>query len=295
MISRQAFLALLCLLACSALACGDSPKVAREKLAHMKITYDADSFVQVAGQGDMAPLRLFLAAGMSPDVKDQKGVTPLIAAASNGRLEAARLLAAGGAELNAREARFGGTALIHAARSGHAEVVRMLMDKGANLELADAKEGRTALLWAVRHSRPEAVRVLMDRGAKLTAQDGQGRTALETAAAFAKPEVVSLLLDRAGPEAKGALATPLVNVAAAAGRTDNLRLLLDKGADINARDRDGQTPLMLAAKASRRETVRFLLERGADADAVDQEGNRALEHAKSEDIMNLLFHAEKTR
>ena len=46
--------------------------------------------------------------------------------------------------------------------------------------------------------------------------------------------------------------------------------MLDKGADVNAKDNDGWTPLIKAAAGGRIELARLLLERGADIDVVDK-------------------------
>jgi ankyrin repeat protein len=112
------------------------------------------------------------------------------------------------------------------------------------------------------------------------------------AAHYAKPEIVGLLLDRTPPGEQDAARKSLLLVAAAAGRTDNVRLLLDKGADVNARTDNGQTPLMVAAKSGKKDTVKFLLEKGADADLRDQAGS-STGYAKSDDeLMNLLLSRE---
>ena len=55
--------------------------------------------------------------------------------------------------------------------------------------------------------------------------------------------------------------------AAMEGRSDTVRALLAKGADVNAKDKYGWTPLMLAALAGRADTVRTLLANGAHVNA----------------------------
>lgn len=70
--------------------------------------------------------------------------------------------------------------------------------------------------------------------------------------------------------------------AASGGHTDMVRQLIDHGADVDARDRSGQTPLHLAASQDQSEIVRLLLDGGADIDAPElQHGYRPLHLAAS--------------
>jgi hypothetical protein len=66
--------------------------------------------------------------------------------------------------------------------------------------------------------------------------------------------------------------SPEILAAAAAGKTAAVQALLEKGAPVEAQDRNGRTPLMLAAQHGHAETVRLLLVKGARADARDRSG-----------------------
>jgi len=67
--------------------------------------------------------------------------------------------------------------------------------------------------------------------------------------------------------------------AAAAGECPRVRELLAAGADRNARDAEGATPLMLAAHAGHLDVVRALIDAGADVNATDERGWGALAKA----------------
>ena len=75
--------------------------------------------------------------------------------------------------------------------------------------------------------------------------------------------------------------TPLA-WAALHGRTEAAAWLLDNGADIGSRNRDGSTALHSAAFVGRTEIVQLLLERGADANAVDANGARPLDSTQAD-------------
>jgi ankyrin repeat protein len=64
--------------------------------------------------------------------------------------------------------------------------------------------------------------------------------------------------------------------AAKSGHEVVLRLLLAKGADVNAMKRDGETALVLAAGTGHEAVLRLLLEKGADVNAMKRNGETAL-------------------
>ncbi|MEC9476508.1 MAG: ankyrin repeat domain-containing protein [Planctomycetota bacterium] len=76
--------------------------------------------------------------------------------------------------------------------------------------------------------------------------------------------------------------TPLMIAASSFSSTPEIvSLLLEKGAEIEAKDNDGWTPLMSAAGFSKTpEIVTLLLDAGADALAKDKAGKKAIDHAK---------------
>jgi ankyrin repeat protein len=91
------------------IACSNSQEKAREKLGQMNIKYNDDTFVERAKDGDVIVVGLFVAAGMSPTVVNKEGKTALLAAAEGGRLPVVELLLEKGADVNARDKKFGAT------------------------------------------------------------------------------------------------------------------------------------------------------------------------------------------
>lgn len=81
--------------------------------------------------------------------------------------------------------------------------------------------------------------------------------------------------------------TPL-HAAAAYGQTAVVRQLLDKGADVNVRDKDGQTALMKAVWNSHAKVVAALLQNGATITANDSSGNNIVNMAKTRNDRRVL-------
>ncbi|KAH9166013.1 hypothetical protein EDB89DRAFT_2076259 [Lactarius sanguifluus] len=98
-------------------------------------------------------------------------------------------------------------------------------------------------------------------------------------------EVVRLLLERgANAEAKVGDGMTSLHLASLNGNTETVRLLLDHGTNAHAEDNDGWTPLHHASSEGDTETVRLLLDRGASADAKDKEGRTPFQVASGETI-----------
>jgi ankyrin repeat protein len=131
---------------------------------------------------------------------------------------------------------------------------------------------------AIRTNDLKTVRTLL-QSADVNTRDARGATSLMYAAAIGSTEALALLLDAgADPNTKNDFeATALIW---AAGDAAKSRLLIGRGADVNARSIQGRMPLMMAARREgNSELLRLMLAKGADPDAKDGRGNTALMHA----------------
>lgn len=168
----------LILLFVSLVACGNPQEAARFQLAEMKVEFSPDNFVKCARAGNLEKVRLFLQAGMDPNVTNKQGETALLNAARYGRLEVVELLLAQGADVKVRDSKFRITALMWAATIGHTPIVKLLLDHGADLEARDNRQGVNALMAGSTNGQTDTVIFLLDRGTKINARDNFNRTAL---------------------------------------------------------------------------------------------------------------------
>jgi hypothetical protein len=188
--------------------------------------------------------------------------------------------------------------LLTATRRGECRAVDGLLKKKANPNARD-DEGATALIRAALVCQPQVITMLLDRGADINASDEQGRTALAFALErdppdkdFAKRQmdVITLLLARkANPAAKDADGNTVIHQAARQRNVDALRLMLTLGLPVDARNKDGVTPLLVAAADGREpQNVAVLIAAGADVNARDNYGRTVLGAARSRDVAALL-------
>ena len=138
----------------------------------------------------------------------------------------------------------------------------------------------TAFYEAIRGDHQAALQKLI-HNAGVTVRDSRGNSPLMYAAALGSLESVRLLLDAgADPNAPNDFAaTPLMWCA---GDGAKVRLLLARGAKVEARSNLGRTALMIAAAYDgSAEAARLMIEHGADVNARDKGGNSVLEQAAS--------------
>ena len=157
-------LVLLSFIGCAETTNTTTPEGAKQFLKLRGYEFDDKSFLTSAVRGDVMAVNAFLAAGMSPDVKDElRGETALIAAASRGDAPVAKALIDGGADVNVRSPT-GANALLRALENKKDEVAALMLAQPSldlNTQRAD---GTTALMiYAARGSEAQASQ-LLERG-----------------------------------------------------------------------------------------------------------------------------------
>jgi ankyrin repeat protein len=253
---------------------------------------------------DGAIVDLLLSAGADPNLLDRAGETPLMLAARGGDSAVAASLLRAGAPVDVRDTEYGQTALMVAVREGHAGVVRLLLAEGADVN-AQTSAGavpafrrpsdnagskgvgiirggwpehgmrppvpgaKTPLAYATRRGDLGLTRLLVEAGAVLERADADGVTPL-----------LNAILNASVVAARGAPA-----------HTEHLAVaswLVDRGADVNAADWYGETPLWAAVdvrnldvngperdngidREAALDLIELLLERGADPNARTRE------------------------
>ena len=139
------------------------------------------------------------------------------------------------------------------------------------------------------HQREGTTLQFIDMSQEDTEYNKDTDASLIKAAAGGDETIVRLLLEKgANTEATdGDGNTPLI-AAAESGHEAVVRLLLEHGANIEAKDKYDNTPLIKAADHGHEAVVRLLLEHGANSDATNREGYTAYDCAKKTSIRQLL-------
>jgi len=185
-----------------------------------------------AWEGHVELVKLLIARGADVNAWQNNAWTPLHSAAAQGHEAVAEILIAGGADVNLH--REGGIPLHTAAGQGHVEMAAFLIDKGADMNAKDSWGG-TPLMEAAENGHAALAKFLTEKGANVNARNENDLTALHQAAQNIR-------------------------------NRDIVALLIDEGADVNARDKDGETPADFAFDSRlpySNKIVKLLVEKGA--------------------------------
>jgi ankyrin repeat protein len=292
--------------------------------------FGTSAITEAAIQGETRIIEALLTAGANPDFENPEGETPLMEVARTGNIEAAQALLDAGADVNAKEDWGGQSAVMWAAARSNPEMIRLLAAHGADVDARGVirqwprkviteprpkdmnKGGFTPLLYAAREGCIECARALVEAGADLDLADPERVSPLNMALLNLHFDLAAYLIEAGADVDKWDLfgRSPVymaadVNTLPVMGNgamvvipsmdehsaLDIGRMLLEAGADPNIRlkrrppyrnvpqDRGGDrilaqgaTALLRAARAGDVEFVSLLLDHGALVDLPSKEG-----------------------
>ena len=305
-----------------------------------KNEFQETALFRAASYSDPAVVAMFLELGADPSGEEYGAYTALHSAAANKNPEVAALLLDRGADITKVTNFFGETPLMTATRIGNLKTAALLLDRGSDPNETAYANGPAPLHFAAARGNAELAQLLIDRGARVRATDGQGNTALDDALRFPTelgaaaivdlllqhgadrdkvdpdfwnrtatrwlriepadrvrewlqripsidqqvpdafleaaisnpdPAVAALLLDRgADPNAKGLNGLPALHTAVIRDDLEVAEALIRRGAEVNSRDASGATPLHWATRREiGAEMVSLLVDSGADVTATD--------------------------
>lgn len=243
--------------------------------------------------GQLHVVKYLIGEKADPDVKDEYQATALMYAAAKGYEKIMACLIKARANLNLRDSQ-GNTAVMRAVMHWKEKSVQILTDVTANLRRQYPKDQHSKKEKPVSlalfnidmtNQKSKIAQLVNNAKADLEIENFKGRRALHLAVIGQRVQhvtlsdisILKLLIEKgADIEAKDESGCTPLALAVSSGNVEAVELLIEKGANKEAKDRAGRTPLMLAATDQRIEAMMLLIGNGADIEAIDQLGRTPL-------------------
>jgi ankyrin repeat protein len=154
--------------------------------------------------------------------------------------------------------------LLYALKNKYPDIALILINKGADINIKNKKE-ETPLLLAIESKYPKIVKLLINKGVEINTRLKNVYTPLMYAIRYSTPEIVEILIDNNAKfseyDEKDKL-TPLI-YSLLNSKPEIAKILIKKGANVNAKNKAGESPLKLAKKHGYNEIVNLLKKYGA--------------------------------
>lgn len=244
------------------LACKQMPQEAVRQAMSEAIQYRHESIVREIVASDV----------YAEEPQNQGGSSALRAAVREGAMECAQVLIDYGAKADIHSA---------AGLGDIAKLKELVRQDASSVDRLDPNHGMKPIHFAARNGRLAIIELLLEKGVSIDSLDRHGSTPLHYAIYYDHLRLAKWLIERranVGIKDDVFGRTPL-HIAALKGWRPIASLLLDKGADANAQDGDGDTPLHLAGSYAhygssweQDDMCRFLIGRGADMKVKNKRG-----------------------
>lgn len=239
---------------------------------------------RAAEQGRTDLIEALVQQGLDPNARDSDGKTPLHLATAAGHVSAMQALIAQGANPTARDNDIVTPLHIAAEKGNLPVLDYLMTLHEVRISInqyAAYQTGFTPVMAAAAHNHTEVIERLVAHGADLNKTDNQNRHSLFIAVETGKVDAVRKLIALGADASRDVLSnsnkSPMMHWVNDNHYGEILGMIVGAGANINATDSNNQTALHRACDYMRHEQIKCLLQLGADANAVNNHGQRPID------------------
>lgn len=240
------------------------------KEPHVSIPSDED-FLKTAKSGTADQLSELIKQGANLAAKDANDCTALHLAAIAGNAAVVTMLINGGADIDALDSQ-GLSPLNAAAAAGKLDICSELLQGGANLEVK-SEAAITPLQTALASKQSDVLKMLIEKNANVKADNGHGKSPLLLAIEAEMHEIATLIAEQGVSKGDADVLGQQLLTACSEGAWERATLLASWGADCNmCEEANAKTPLRLAAEKEEVGIIQVLLDKGANVESKAKDG-----------------------
>lgn len=237
--------------------------------ATKKKSFKTPLFAAIKYQEDTKVAEFLIKNGANLSTKNWHGQSPLHHSVFNGRVDFVELLIKYGANVN--EVDHYGFTPLHLATDNEYELVKILLSNGSRVDVGERHNNRTPIYYAIEKGYLEIVRLLLDTHPGINNHNSTTDHNYTTKGLLKYTQTI-----------------PILHFAAKHSQLEIVKLLVERGADVNEGADGVGTPLYFAVQQDNHLITQFLLERGANPNLTTADGfspmTNALIHRNKDNI-----------
>jgi ankyrin repeat protein len=256
-------------------------KLLIEKGANINVKYDLDNRpLHIAIMNDKLDIfKLLIEKRADINAKNINNVTPLHIASSKGKFEIVKLLIENRADINAKNINYD-TPLHNAIMNDKFEIVKLLIENRADINAKNINYD-TPLHNAIMNDKLDIVKLLIEKGADINIEN---TNLIKPLHSVNDEKILNLInTELINDEKYKVICNNILLYYINRNNPVVVKILIEKGINVNIKDKDGNTPLHIALKnkdtlnyVAMKEIVGLLIQKGADINAIDKDGNTPL-------------------